>query len=61
MAFSTQETHPVIDVMTRLEVHFMAMGGASHKRIATSCAVGVRSVERNLTEPVATRDDLWRV
>ena len=58
IAFSTQETLPVIDVMTRLKVHFMAMGGASHERIATSCEVGVRSVERILTEPVPTRDDL---
>lgn len=60
MAFSSQETHPVIDVMTRLKVHFMAAGGAGHAPIATTCDIGLRSVERILSEPVPTCEELAR-
>lgn len=58
MAFSSLETHTVIDVMTRLKTHHMALAGASYAAIAEDCAISVRSVERVLTEPVPTREEV---
>lgn len=52
------ETHPVIDIMTRLEVHHMAEGGVPQAAIAERCGIGLRSVERIVTEPVPTRDEV---
>ncbi len=42
----------MIDVMTRMKVHNMAEGGTSQAVIAEKCGIGVRSVERILTEEV---------
>ncbi|MEZ4237393.1 MAG: IS21 family transposase [Myxococcota bacterium] len=40
--------------MTRLKVHHMAEGSTPHATIAERCGVSVRSVERIVTEPVPT-------
>lgn len=42
----------MIDVMTRLKVHHMSEGGAKQAAIAEKCNVGLRTVERILSEPV---------
>ena len=48
----------MIDVMTRLKVHNMSEGGAPQAAIAVGCGVGVRSVQRIVTEPVPTAADV---
>jgi hypothetical protein len=48
----------VIVVMTRLEVHHMAEGGTLQAAIAEKCSISVRSVERIVTEPVPTVDEV---
>jgi transposase len=52
------ETRAVIDVMSRLKVHNMAEAGVLQATIAETCGVGLRSVERILTEPVPTAADV---
>lgn len=44
----------MIDVMTRLKVHHMAEGNVPQADIAAHCGIGLRSVERILTEPAPT-------
>lgn len=44
--------------MTRIKVHHLAEGGHSQAEIATRCGVGLRSVQRILTEPVPTPEEL---
>lgn len=48
----------MIPVMTRLKIHHLAEGGVPQKAIAEKLGVGVRSVERILSEPAPTADDL---
>jgi transposase len=52
------EACQVIDVMTRLKIHNMAMGGTAQADIAEKCDISQRSVERILTEPPPTRDEI---
>lgn len=48
----------MIDLMTRLKIHHMAEGGTPQADIAERCGVGLRSVERIVTEPVPTRAEI---
>ncbi len=48
----------MIDIMTRLKIHNMAEGDVPHGTIAEVCGVGLRSVERILTEQKPTRADV---
>src|SRR5690606_34669363 len=48
------EARSVIDVMTRLKVHHMAEGGVPQALIASTCSIGLRSVERIVKEPAPT-------
>ncbi|MFO0675316.1 MAG: IS21 family transposase [Polyangiaceae bacterium] len=40
--------------MTRLKVHHLSEGAVPHSEIASKCSIGLRSVERILTEPMPT-------
>lgn len=44
----------MIDVMTRLKVQHMAEGGVPQALIASTCSIGLRSVERIVKEPAPT-------
>jgi len=44
--------------MTRLKVHHMDEGGVPQEAIAEKCGVGLRSVQRILTEPEPTLDEV---
>ena len=44
----------MIDVMTRLKIHHMAVGDIPQARIAERCGIGLRSVECILSEPSPT-------
>lgn len=44
----------MIDVMTRLKVHHLAGAGTPQTAIATTCGIGLRSVERIVAEPEPT-------
>ena len=48
----------MIDVMTRLKIHYMAEGGTPQADIAELCGVGLRSVQRILAETAPTRDEV---
>jgi transposase len=48
----------VIDVMTRSKIHHLSEAGVLQSEIAVQCGVGLRSVERVLTEPVPSLTDL---
>lgn len=48
----------MIDLMTRLKIHHMAEGGTPQAEIAARCGVGLRSVERIVTEPAPTREEI---
>lgn len=48
----------MIPVMTRLKVHNMAEGRTPQADIAALCGVSQRSVERILTEPAPTREEV---
>jgi transposase len=48
----------VIDLMTRSKIHNMAEGGTLQSAIADKCEVGLRSVERILTEPPPTAAEI---
>ena len=48
----------MIDLMTRLKIHHMAEGKVPQAQIAERCGVGLRSVERILTEPAPTASEL---
>lgn len=48
----------MIDLMTRLKIHHMAEGGTPQAEIAARCGVGLRSVERIVTEPTPTREEI---
>lgn len=48
----------MIDVMTRLKIHHMAQGRTPQADIADLCGVGLRSVERILTETAPTREEV---
>ena len=44
----------MIDLMTRLKIHYMADGDVLQAVIAEKCAVGLRTVQRVLKESVPT-------
>lgn len=48
----------MIDVMTRTKIHHLAQGGVLQTEIAVQCGVGLRSVERILSEPMPTAVDV---
>lgn len=48
----------MIDVMTRLKIHHLSEADLKHADIAEKCGVGLRSVERILTEPRPTTEDV---
>jgi transposase len=48
----------VIDVMTRSKIHHLSEAGVLQSEIAVQCGVGLRSVERVLTEPVPSLTDI---
>ena len=48
----------MIDVMTRSKIHHLSEAGVLQSEIAVQCGVGLRSVERVLSEPVPSLTDL---
>lgn len=50
----------MIDVMTRTKIHHLAEGGVLQTEIAARCGVGLRSVQRIVTEPIPSPSDLVR-
>ena len=48
----------MIDIMTRLKIHHMCEGDTPQAVVAHKCAVGLRSVERVLKEPVPTQEEV---
>lgn len=48
----------MIDIMTRLKIHYMSEGGLPQADVAELCGVSLRSVERILAEPPPSREEV---
>ena len=50
----------MIDVMTRSKIHHLSQAGIIQAEISARCGVGVRTVQRVLTEPEPSAEDFSR-